>query len=400
MGFVTGLRCVVCAEEAPAPVSSGTCPRCDGGSAVLEVEFDLERARAVLTPETLAGRGANHWRYAELLPVEPDAAAFRWPVGWTPLVEAPRLASWVGLAHLRVKDDSRNPTASFKDRASSVGVLHALQAGATRVACASTGNAASSLAGFAAMAGLPATIFVPRSAPEPKLTQMLAYGAEVRRVRGSYDQAYELCTAECAEHGWYDRNCAVNPYLVEGKKTCGLELGEQCAADPPDWVAVSVGDGCTIAGIAKGLDEMHRLGILPRVPRLLGVQAAGVAPVLEAFEGRALESSGATFADSIDVPTPRNWRKAVDRVQRTEGRFVAVEDDEIGAAILALGGRAGVFAEPAAATAVAGLRRAVAAGIVDPGERAVAVVTGSGLKDTRGVQSVVGAPVEVEPLES
>ena len=167
MGFVTGLRCVVCGEQAPAPASSGTCPRCDDESAVLEVEFDLEQARAVLTPETLAGRGANHWRYAELLPVEPDAAAFRWPVGWTPLLEAPRLASWVGIAHLRVKDDSRNPTASFKDRASSVGVLHALQAGATRVACASTGNAASSLAGFAAMAGLPSTIFVPRGAPEP-----------------------------------------------------------------------------------------------------------------------------------------------------------------------------------------------------------------------------------------
>ena len=404
MGCVSGLRCVVCGEEAPAPASAGTCPRCDDPSAVLEVEFDLERVARTLTTEALARRPRNLWRYAELLPVQPDEVQARWPVGWTPLVDAPRVAEWSGLADLSLKDDSRNPSASFKDRASSVGVVHALAQGATHIACASTGNAASSLACFAAMAGLPATIFVPQVAPEAKLAQLLIYGADVRRVRGTYAQAYELCSAECEAHGWYNRNCAINPYLVEGKKTCGLELAEQTAQRPADWVAVSVGDGCTIAGVGRGLQEMHALGLIARVPRLLGVQAAGVHPIQVAFESgrlpgpRSAAASGATLADSIDVPVPRNWRKAVARVRETGGAFTRVDDDEIGTTMQTLGARAGVYAEPAAATAVAGVRRAVAEGLIAPDEAVVAVITGSGLKDIRGALAVAGEPTEVEPL--
>jgi threonine synthase len=404
MGCVSGLRCVVCGQEAPAPVSAGTCRRCDDPSAVLELVFDLESAARSLTVEALAKRPRNLWRYAELLPVEPDEVSVRWPVGWTPLVDAPRVAEWAGIGDLRLKDDSRNPTASFKDRASSVGVVHALAQGATHIACASTGNAASSLAGFAAMAGLPATIFVPRTAPEPKLAQLLVHGADVRRVRGTYAQAYDLCSAECEEHDWYNRNCAINPYLVEGKKTCGLELAEQTMQRPLDWVAVSVGDGCTIAGVGRGLQEMAALGFIERVPRLLGVQAAGVHPIQAAFETGELPApgaaatSGATMADSIDVPVPRNWRKACQRVRETGGTFCSVDDEEIGAAMQALGTRAGVFAEPAAACAVAGVRRAVLDGVIAPGEAVAAVITGSGLKDIRGAMAVVGQPTEVEPI--
>jgi len=300
MTLVTGLRCVVCGHEAPAPASAATCPRCDDPFATLEVVYDLDAAARTLTAEALHSRPRNHWRYGELLPVEPDAGALAWPVGWTPITEAPRLADWVGLdagagagpGRLRLKDDGRNPTSSLKDRASSVGVVHALASGAERVACASTGNAASSLAGYAAMAGLPVTIFLPASAPEPKLAQMLVYGADVRRVRGTYAQAYDLCNEECEANGWYNRNCAINPYLVEGKKTCGLEIGEQTAGDPPAWVAVSVGDGCTIAGIGRGLREMVALGLLARMPRLLGVQAEGTQPVLQAFENGELPAAG------------------------------------------------------------------------------------------------------------
>lgn len=404
MGCVTGLRCVVCGQEAPAPESVGTCPRCADPSATLEVEFDLERVARTLTREALAQRPRSHWRYAELLPIEPDEAAFRWPIGCTPLLDAPRLARWAGLERLRLKDDSRNPTASFKDRASSVGVLHALQRGATRIACASTGNAASSLAGFAAMAGLGATIFVPQTAPEPKLAQLLIYGADVRRVRGTYAQAYELCSAECEARGWYNRNCAINPYLVEGKKTCGLELAEETATRPADWVAVSVGDGCTIAGIGRGLEQMRRLGFIERLPRLLGVQAAGVHPLQAAFESGELPgpdspaTGGTTMADSIDVPLPRNWRKAVLRVRESQGTLLHVSDDEIGAALCALGALAGVFAEPAAATAVAGVRRAVLDGIIGPRDEVVAVITGSGLKDIRNALRVAGRPRDVDPI--
>lgn len=400
MRFVTRLVCVVCGSPAEPPQSAGTCPVCDDPSAVLDVQYDMTKAAKSLTPEALEHRPLTHWRYHELLPIEPEGEAFSWPVGWTPILEASRLAEWTGVSRLRLKDEGRNPTASFKDRASSLGVLQALRAGAERIACASTGNAASSLAGYAAMAGLPATIFVPQQAPEPKVAQLLIYGADVRRVRGTYAQAYELCSAECAAHGWYNRNCAINPYLVEGKKTCGLEIAEQTAGREPDWVVVSVGDGCTIAGVAKGLGEMKELGFIASLPRVLGVQAAGMDPVARAFETGELpaDCGGGTLADSIDVPVPRNWRKAIAGVRSTGGAFVRVTDGEITDAMQAAGSLAGVFAEPAAAAAVAGVKRAIADGIIEKHADVLAVITGSGLKDIKTAMRVAGKPTEVEPL--
>ena len=352
-----------------------------------------------MTPAVLASRPLNHWRDRELLPVDHDETAFHWPVGWTPVLDAPRLAAWADVRALRLKDDGRNPTGSFKDRASSVGVLRAMQVGDTAVACASTGNAASSLAGFAAIAGIPATIFVPQRAPRPKIAQLLVFGADVRRVRGTYAQAYDLCTRECAAHGWYNRNCAVNPCLVEGKKTCGLEIAEQCADQLPDWVVVSVGDGCTVAGIAKGLMEMHAIGMIDRVPRILGVQATHVDPIAVAFETGSLpdDASGPTIADSIDVPVPRNWRKAVMRMRACDGAFVRVDDAAIVDAMRATGAHAGVFAEPAAAAAVAGVREARAAQLISSRDDVLVVITGNGLKDVDGAIAATGEPTDVDP---
>ena len=400
MSFVTKLVCIVCGAEVPAPRSAGTCPKCNDPFATLDVNYDMARVAKSLTPEAVERRPQNHWRYHELLPIEPDEVVFSWPVGWTPVVETMRLADWAGVMRMRLKDDSRNPTASFKDRASSVGVLHALQAKAERIACASTGNAASSLAGYAAMGNLPATIFVPQRAPEPKVTQLLIYGADVRRVRGTYAQAYDLCNAECAAHGWYNRNCAINPYLLEGKKTCGMEIAEQTTGREPDWVVISVGDGCTIAGIAKGLAQMRQLGFITMMPRILGVQAAGMDPVARAFETGELQPDyeGQTLADSIDVPVPRNWRKAVAAVKASEGAFVRVTDEEITEAMKAAARLTGIFAEPAAATAVAGVKRAVAEGVIPRRADVLAVITGHGLKDIRTAMSIVGKPKDVEPL--
>ncbi len=400
MRFVSAFNCIRCGSAAEPPESAGTCPACGDPFSILDIRFDLARVAKSMTREALADRPLNHWRYHELLPIEPDETAFAWPVGWTPIVETPRLASWAGVSRLRAKDDGRNPTSSFKDRASSVGVLHALQRKSTRIACASTGNAASSCAGYAAMAGLPATIFVPQRAPEPKVAQLLIYGADVRRVRGTYAQAYELCSRECAAHGWYNRNCATNPYLVEGKKTCGLEIAEQTSGREPDWVVVSVGDGCTVAGIAKGLIEMHKLGFISRVPRVLGVQAAGMDPIVRAFEGDGelpVDFQGETIADSIDVPVPRNWRKALSYVRDAKGVFIRVSDEEITDAMKAAGRLAGVFAEPAAAAAIAGVKRAASEGIIAPHEDALAVVTGNGLKDIRTAISIAGQATDVEP---
>jgi len=247
--------------------------------------------------------------------------------------------------------------------------------------------------------GLRSVIFVPERAPAPKVTQLLIFGATVLRVRGSYEQAFQLCQQACEKWGWYNRNSGINPYLVEGKKTVGLEIGEQLGWEPADWVAVSVGDGCTIAGVWKAFRECKTLGLIERTPRMLGVQAEGAAPVTACFRSgeplRPVEPR--TIADSIAVGVPRNWRKAVMAVRESGGAMIDVSDGEITEAMRYTGRLAGVFAEPAAATAVAGLRAAIREGMVARHASAVAIVTGSGLKDIRSAKSAVGEPFEIPP---
>jgi threonine synthase len=320
-GCVTELTCITCGSTFPginldtAEATWMICPHCGPFDGILHIGYDLDRVRAAWQRNPLENRPRNQWRYAELLPLLPAAVPRDWSVGFTPLVNSERLARHLGVRQILFKDEGRNPTGSFKDRSSATGVAHALQVGATTIACASTGNAASSLAGHAALAGLPAFIFVPRTAPEPKVAQLQVFGATVFAVNSSYDEAYDLCTKACRAFGWYNRNCAINPVLVEGKKTAGLEVAEQShrAGGVPDWVAVSVGDGCTIAGIWKGLRTMRELGVIDRLPRLLGVQASQVNPIQHALEHDNLPKrlGGRTIADSIDVHVPRNWRKAV-----------------------------------------------------------------------------------------
>jgi threonine synthase len=403
---VTDLTCIHCGASFPgvnlmtAEATWMTCPHCGPADGVLDISYDLNRVRGAWSANPLANRPLNHWRYAELLPLSQMAIRHDWPVGWTPVVDAGRLARQLNIKQLLLKDEGRNPTASFKDRASSVGVAHALQVGATTVACASTGNAASSLAGHAALAGLPAYIFVPATAPEPKIAQLQVFGATVFAVKASYDAAYDLCSRACHEFGWYNRNCAVNPVLVEGKKTAGLEVAEQSASfgGVPDWVAVSVGDGCTIAGIWKGLCQMKELGVIDRLPRLLAVQAEHVNPIEYALEHDALpkDAKGATIADSINVHVPRNWRKAVHALHEAEGVVVTASDEAILNA-MRLSGRQGVYAEPAAAAALAGVIGAIESKTISPNDRVLVMITGSGLKDTKNAIRAGGQPTAIEP---
>ena len=351
--FVTGLRCLVC----NASYENGnvlTCPKC-GVTGILDVQYNYDAVAKSLTPAALTNRTRDHWRYRELLPISSEAFLPNLSVGWTPVYRVPRLASAVGAHDLFLKDDGRNPTNSFKDRASSVGVVKAQEFGFSTVACASTGNAASSLAGLCAAVGLKSVIFVPYTAPEPKVTQLLVFGATVIRVKGSYENAFDLCRVASKKFGWYDRNGGTNPFLVEGKKTAGLELAEQFGAEIPDWVVVSVGDGCTIGGTGKGLHEMQRLGFINRVPKLLGVQAEGARPVLDAFlTGKDLIPSPTnTIADSIAVGTPRNWRRAIQQIKDSRGTMIAVSDDEILDAMRFTARLGGVFGEPAGVAGVA-----------------------------------------------
>lgn len=395
---VTHLACVNCGAEY-LPGDANWCPRCGIDEGILDVVFDMFAVRSTLSREALAARPRNHWRYRELLPLRADDVALPREIGWTPMIEAPRLAKALGIARLRLKDDSRGASASFKDRASAVAVSLALASGATQIACASTGNAASSLAHCAAAVGLPCNIFVSARIPDGKLAQLLAYGARVFRVQGTYDEAWRLCMDACDRFEWYNRNAAVNPWLVEGKKTGGMEIAEQCMDDPPGWVSASVGDGCSIAGVYKGIRQMRGAGVIDWDCRMLGVQAEGVAPIAGAFTTGELNRSGGgdTYADSINCPVPRNWRKAVNAVRESGGRYLTVSDAEIQEAVRLTGRHSGVFAEPAAAAAIAGIGAAVRDGLMDSTTDAVAVISGNGLKDIAGAMQAVGKPHDVRP---
>ncbi|MGA3243743.1 MAG: threonine synthase [Bacteroidota bacterium] len=395
--FVVGLRCLVCGTE----YENGnlhTCPRC-GIQGILDVKYDYDKAGQTLTSSALRSRPFDHWRYRELLPISPQSPVPYLQVGWTPVYDVPRLAVALGMKKLFLKDDGRNPTSSFKDRASSVGVVKAQEFGFKTIACASTGNAASSLAGMAAASGLRSVIFVPQRAPEPKVTQLLIFGATVVRVKGTYENAFDLCREACQKFGWYDRNSGTNPFLVEGKKTAGLEIAEQFGATIPDWVVVSVGDGCTIGGIGKGLEEMKRLGFIDRVPRLLGVQAEGARPLLNAFRsGKDLSPTSAdTIADSIAVGTPRNWRRAIQQIKASRGDMIAVSDDEILEAMRLTAKLGGIFGEPAGVAGVAGLKKAITDRIVPGDDSAVVVITGNGLKDIQSAKRTAVEALEIEP---
>ena len=404
MSNVTGLRCVHCARTYSAEDVEYFCPVCGYNDGILDVLYDYESVRRELNAAGLAENSdLSIWRYLPLLPVNDRTLIPHLQVGWTPLYDASRLANELGVARCWVKDEGRNPTASFKDRASAMGVVKALEKKATRITGASTGNAASSLAGFSAAAGIAATIFVPARAPEAKVAQLLVFGAQVFSVQGTYDQAWELCMQASAEFGWYNRNCAINPYLIEGKKTVSLELAEQFTrltpGSFPDWVVVSVGDGCTIGGVWKGLWEMHILGLIPRLPRILGVQADGCKPFLTAWRDKSslVPCDANTLADSIAVGHPRNFSKGMSAVTESGGAFVSITDDEILQSIPLLAQMAGVFGEPAGVAGVAGVKRAVESGVIRRSESVAIVMTGNGLKDIQSAIRAAGGTIQVRP---
>ena len=397
MTYVSSAVCIVCGHEIPPAADLTLCPRCGG---LLDIHYDYRQARRHFTRELLAARtDASMWRYRELLPVAENFTPPPLRVGGTPLYDCPRLGAELGLKRLWVKDEGLNPTASMKDRASAMAVVKAVEGGYWQIACASTGNAASSLAGAAAAMGLRSYIFVPQRAPLGKIAQLLIFGAQVMRVQGDYQDAFRLSAQAISHWGWYNRNAAINPYMLEGKKTVAMEIAEQLQWQVPDWLAVSVGDGCTIAGVWKGFLDLYQCGLIHRLPKLLSVQAAGCCPINAAFSagGPLIPQEENTLADSIAVGHPRNPDKALQAIAASQGAAVNVTDEEILAAMRLLGRLAGVFAEPAGAAAIAGLRKAVQNGIVSPQDTAVHIVTGNGLKDPANGIQAAGEPLDVPP---
>ncbi len=387
-------KCVKCGKTYEAVPDLTAC-KCGG---ILDITYDYEYIQARLTKEVLANRAERSmWRYRELLPIKEDTAPTPLRVGWSPLYEEPRLAQQLGLGRLFVKDDGQNPTASLKDRASAMAVAKAREAGAKVIACSSTGNAASSLAGNAAAAGLSTYIFVPSRAPKGKVAQLMTFGATVISVQGSYEETFELSKQAIDKWGWYNRNAAINPYLSEGKKTVALEIMEQLDWEVPDYIAISVGDGCTIAGLWKGLKDLYAIGFIDRLPRLISAQAAGCCPLNRAIETDApwepMEEN--TLADSIAVGVPRNADKALMAIRESNGLTVNVTDQEIMAAQQLLGRTCGVFGEPAGVTGTAGVKKLCEAGKIGKSDTVVSVVTGNGLKDVANAIAACGEPIAI-----
>jgi threonine synthase len=438
MDHVKALKCLVCGREYCPDEIEYVCPL-HGDDGIVDVQYDYDLIGRRISPQALAAdRDYTIWRYKPLLPVEPDSPVPPLTVGWTPLYRADRLAEGLGLRHVWVKDEGRQPSASFKDRASAIAVVKAQERGAEVITASSTGNAGAALSALCASVGQKNVIFVPESAPPAKITQLLVYGSTVILVRGTYDDAFELCAQAAKEFGWYNRNTGYNPYMSEGKKTASYEICEQFTAqvgarhsdqvlpsstlrppgemsetppgspgnasplqwDAPDRIFVSVGDGCVIGGLHKGLRDLMALGWIRKMPRIMGVQAAGSAALYDAWrtgiEAMQMTPIDAhTIADSISAGLPADRIKGLAAVRETNGAYIKVTDDEILAAIPILARGSGVFAEPAGAAAYAGLVKAVEEGLVDPEERIVVLSTGNGLKDIASARKSVGEPVVV-----
>jgi len=405
MAAVTVLRCSLCGRDYAPVLIQYTCPAC-GLVGTLDVLYDYAALRSSVDRDRLAAScELSMWRYKPLLPTAPDAITPPLPVGMTPYFASSRLTADLGVREAWIKDDGRNPTASLKDRASAMIVTRAAEHGIGVVSAASTGNAAAALAGMAAAiqhTKIQPIIFVPATAPEAKIAQLLIYGATVLLVDAAYDTAFDLCFTLSQQEGWYCRNTGINPYTTEGKKTVAFEIAEQCGWDVPDAVIVTVGDGNIIAGVHKGFVDLFRLGWIERIPRLIGVQAEGSSPLVRAWE-QGISAADLppedvyTLADSIAAGIPRDRAKALRAVRETNGAFVAVSDAAILAAIPALARLTGVFAEPASAAAYAGARRARELGYLHADERVCLLVTGSGLKDIRRAQEAVSGGVRVPP---
>ncbi len=407
-------RCIECGKTYAEDEVRLTCPACAGKQepggvtrGVLDVELDeLPRAwpEAPLSSAAFltaflplpAGEEAASRNAGPLLPTL--------PVGATPLLPVPGLRRELGMPDLWVKDDSRNPSGSTKDRASLLVVAKARQYGLDTVAAASTGNAAIALAAVAAAVGMRAVVMVPAAAPEAKLVQMLAYGATLLPIDGTYDDAFELSQAACQRFGWYNRNTALNPFTIEGKKTAALEIAAQLAihdGGEPDAVLVPCGDGVILSGVGKGFADLERAGLAKGRPRLVAVQPAGSAALVDALR-RGNDTidpvPGAhSVADSLVVEAPRGALPFLRRVRESGGAGVTVSDDAIVEAIALLARTTGVFAEPAAAAALAGLRAALAEGLVGRRERVVLLVTGTGLKDVPAAARAVRRPPPIPP---
>lgn len=398
MDTVLGFRCVKCTKEWSLQQVKYTCPSCEHN---LDVVYDYAKIMQRVSKQSLReNRDYSIWRYQHFYPVDNFQHIPTLHIGWTPLYKSKK-------QNLYIKDDGRNPSASFKDRASAIALLDAINKKSPRIMGASTGNAGSSIACLGASANVPITILVPNSAPQAKLAQLLIFGATVVPIDGNYDQAFDLCQEIALHNNWYNRNTGYNPYTREGKKSCAFEICEQLDWQAPDWVFVSVGDGNIISGIWKGFCDLYHCKFIERLPRLVAVQSTKSNAIHQAFvhfnntgEKTIKQTAATTLADSISVDIPRDGIAALNSIIASKGLSVEVDDQEILDEIRNIAREFAVFAEPAGATSVAGFHKLVAQNVVKEEDVSVCVITGNGLKDISSALSTVQRPQPIAPCRS
>ncbi|PAT01581.1 threonine synthase [Candidatus Izimaplasma bacterium ZiA1] len=391
MEYVSGYTCTICNKKFEKNYQHLVCDEChDIG--ILDVNYDYQSMKKEINKEYFKN---NHnysmFRYHKLMTIKNQNFNKMLKVGWTPLYKSYNLSKKLDIDNLYFKDEGLNPTASLKDRASAVAVLKAIEEGKDTICCSSTGNAASSLAGNAAKMGIKSVIFVPKRAPLGKLSQLVIYGSKVFKVDGDYKKTYEISKEAINKYKFYNRNAAINPHLVEGKKTVIYEVMEQLNFESLDYVFVSVGDGCTIGSVYKGLYDLFKLDLIKKIPKIVGVQSSGCSPFYNAWLNSEplKETEENTIADSIAVGIPRNPVKGLNAVLKTGGYYMTVTDDEILDAMSILGENEGLFGEPAGVTALSGLLKAKKLNKITKTDKIAIIVTGNGLKDPKSIESKV-----------
>jgi threonine synthase len=396
---VLALRCRECGEQEPVGPSH-VCGFCFGP---LEVVYDHDAIAERISRARIEAGPSSLWRYGDLLPVLSDDPAHRIDLGtgYTPLRPAPRLGERLGLDDLWIKDDTRNPSGSFKDRVVTMAISAARALGLDTIACASTGNLAGAVSAHAAHAGMPAYVFIPHDLERGKILGAAVYGANVVAVDGNYDDVNRLCAEVADARGWGFANVNLRPFYAEGSKTIGFEIAEQLGWELPDHVVIPIASGSMLTKIDKAFGELRQHGLVdgPR-PRISGAQATGCSPVATAFEQDTLDirpQKPDTIARSLAIGNPADGYYAVKVANETGGTIGHVSDAEIVAGMRLLAETEGVFAETAGGVTVANLKRFAASGAVDPAERVVAVISGNGYKTLEALEGHIGPTYEVSP---
>jgi len=373
-------KCIVCGETYNPNEVVYVCRKCGG---LLDIVYDYEVLSEEIRSKWLR-RTLSVWRYRELLPIKKDELIVSMGEGGTRLHECRRLKEYFGLRYLHIKNEGENPTGSFKDRGMTVGVTKALELGMNAVACASTGNTSASLAAYSAKAGLKCFVMVPKGKiAMGKLAQAIIYGANIIAIKGGFDDALKVVREICSKMRIYLLN-SLNPYRLEGQKTIAMEIYDQLNA-VPDTIIVPVGNAGNISAIWKGFKELEKLGIISEKPRMIGIQAEGASPIVNAIKNGKEKitpiGKPETIATAIRIGNPVNWMKALKAIRESNGIAEKVSDKEIMEAQNLLAKKEGIFVEPASATTIAGLKKLLDLGVIDKDEKIVCITTGNGLKD-------------------